>query len=62
VGRCGKADDEGGALPVGIVVAENLASVLLHDAIADAEAEAGSLANLFGGEEGSKILSGWEMP
>jgi hypothetical protein len=52
VGRCGKADDEGGSLPVDVVVAENLASVLLHNAIADAEAKAGSLADLFGGEEG----------
>ena len=52
MGRCGKADDEGGSLPVGIVVAENFSPMLLHDAIADAEAEAGSLANLFGGEEG----------
>ena len=52
MGRCGKADDEGGSLPVGIVVAENLAAVLLHDAVADAEAEAGSLADLLGGEEG----------
>ena len=49
MGRCGKADDESGALPIDVVVAENLASVLLHDAIADAEAEAGSLADLLGG-------------
>ncbi len=52
MGRCGKADDEGGSLPVGIVVAENFSPMLLHNAVADAEAEAGSLANLFGGEEG----------
>ncbi len=52
MGRCGKADDEGGSLAIGVVVAENLASVLLHDAVADAEAEAGSLADLLGGEEG----------
>src|SRR5271166_1231213 len=52
VWRCGKADDESGSLPVGIVVAENFSPMLLHDAVADAEAEAGSLANLFGGEEG----------
>ena len=52
MGRCGKADDECGSLPVGVVMAENLTSVLLHNAVADAQAEAGSLANLFGGEEG----------
>jgi len=51
VGRCGKTDDEGGSLAIGIVMAKNLASVFLHDAVADAEAEAGSLADLFGGEE-----------
>jgi len=39
-------------------MAENLASMLLHDAVADAEAEAGSLANLFGGEEGIENLIG----
>ena len=52
MGRCGKADDKGGSLSVGIVVAENFSPVLLHDAVADTEAEAGSLANLFGSEEG----------
>jgi hypothetical protein len=52
VGRCGKADDEGGSRPVGIVVAKNFACMLLHNAVADAEAEAGSLADLLGGEEG----------
>ncbi len=52
VGRGGKADDEGGSLAIGVVVAENLASMLLHDAVADAQAEAGSLADLFGSEEG----------
>ena len=51
MGRCGKADDEGGSLPVDVVVAENLASVFLHNAIADAEAKAGSLADLLGSEE-----------
>ena len=58
MGRCGKADDEGGTLSVGIVVAENLASMLLHDAVADAEAKAGSLADLFGGEEGIENFVG----
>ena len=52
MGRGGKADDEGGSLAIGVVVAENLASMLLHDAVADAQAEAGSLADLFGSEEG----------
>ena len=63
VGRCGKADDEGGSLPVGIVVAENFSSVLLHNAIADAEAEAGSpLPTSLVVKKGSKMRSGWEMP
>ena len=52
MGRSGKANDECGSLPVAIVMAENLTPMLLYDAVADAQAEAGSLTNLFGGKEG----------
>ena len=50
--RSGQADHESRALPTSVVVAENLAAVLVHNAVADAEAQTGSLADLFGGEEG----------
>jgi len=52
VGDCGQADDEGCALPVGVVVTENFSAMLLDDAVANAQAQASALANLFGGEEG----------
>ena len=44
--------------PPSVVVAENFAAVLLHDAVADAQAEAGTLADFFGGEEGIENLVG----
>ena len=37
--------------PIGVVVAQDLAAVFAHDAIADAQAQAGSLAYFLGGEE-----------
>jgi hypothetical protein len=52
VGRCGESNDKSGSVSVGIVVAENLSTVLLHDAIADAKTKSGSLADFLGGEEG----------
>ena len=58
VGSGGQADDKRGALPADIVVTENLASVLLHNAVADAQAEAGSFADFFGGEERVENLVG----
>ena len=47
----GQANDERRALPVRIVVANDLAAMLAHDAIADAQAQARSLAHFLGGEE-----------
>src|ERR1035438_76627 len=47
VGCRGQAHDEGCALSTQIVVTENLSSVFLHDAIADAEAQAGAFPDLF---------------
>ena len=40
----------------------NLASVLFHDSIADAQTEAGSLSHLFGGEEGIENFIGMGNP
>ena len=47
----GNADNERGTLSADVVVAKNLASVLLDDAIADTQAETGSLSDFLGGEE-----------
>lgn len=58
MGDCRETDDESGALPSDIVMAKNLAAVLLDDAIADAEAKPGALSDLFGCEEGVENLVG----
>src|SRR6195256_591758 len=39
-------------MPLWVVVGENLAGMLLDDAVANAQTEAGSLSHLLGGEEG----------
>src|SRR5437867_1217021 len=48
---CGQTDDESCPRPVTVVVTEDFASMFLHDAIADAQAEAGSFTDLFCREE-----------
>ena len=58
MGDRGQAHDEGRALSARIVVAKNLAAMLFHDAVADAEPEAGSLAHFLGGEERIEDLVG----
>ena len=58
MGRGGQADDKRGALPARVVVTENLASVLLQNAITNAEAETGTFSDLFRGEEGVENLVG----
>ena len=47
----GQADDERRSLVRDVVVTENFAAVFVDDSVADAQAETGSLANFFGGEE-----------
>ena len=41
---------------------KNLAAVFLHNAVADTQAQAGSLADFFGGEEGIENLIGMRNP
>jgi hypothetical protein len=62
VGDCRQTDDKCGALPADIVVAENLAAVLLDDAITDAEAKPRALSHLFGGKERIENLVGMRNP
>src|ERR1035438_7909848 len=52
IGRQRKADDEGGSFGIKIVVTNNFAPVFADDAIADAQSQSGSLANVFGREKG----------
>jgi len=55
---CGQADDECRSLAPYVVVTQNLATVLLHDSVADAETKAGTFANFLRGEEGIEDLVG----
>ena len=52
VGRHRQAHSKRGAFRIRIVVANNFAAMFADDAIANAEAEAGALADIFGGKEG----------
>ena len=52
MGRCGKSNDKSGSESVRIVVTEDFSAVLLHDAVANTQAKAGSLSDILGGEEG----------
>ena len=62
MGNCRETDDKRGALPCNVVMAKNLAAVLLDDAIADAEAKTRALSDLFGREEGVENLVGMSNP
>ena len=54
--RSWQADHKRGALSRDVVVAGNLAPMLFDDAVADAEAESGTLANFFGSKERVKYF------
>ena len=58
MGNGGQADHKRSARPVRIVVTKNLATVLLQNAITNAQAEAGAFADFLGGEERVKNLVG----
>src|SRR6267143_2753464 len=51
LGNGGQADDERRTFDAGVVVAQDLATMLPHDAIADTQAQASSLPHFLGGEE-----------
>src|SRR4051794_41055735 len=54
----GQANGKGSALTRSIVGTNNFATVFFHDSVTDAEAEAGSFADLLGGEERIKDAVG----